>query len=298
MIATTRCKGGREQVREYLIEAREKAGLTQQDVANRIGISRQYYQMVETGERQKRMDLSLAGGLSVVLNTVMKKNFPGGHITIVGANSPSSLASRPIKVLLADEIDRYPKSAGTEGDPLDLAKKRQTTFWDYKTVMVSTPTIKGDSRIEDAYLLSTQEEWNVPCPECGAYQPFLWENVKFDKDDLDKGIGYVCRECGCVSNELHTMAAPLPFGGCALRTPTITTTSGTSTPMAPTATTGATTPMMFAPLSFFPLHSWSLTMARSVSTLHLPSARTAQLWGRRTRPLRGSTPSGMPTATP
>lgn len=46
----------------------------------------------------------------------MKKNFPGGHITIVGANSPSSLASRPIKVLLADEIDRYPKSAGTEGD--------------------------------------------------------------------------------------------------------------------------------------------------------------------------------------
>lgn len=54
--------------------------------------------------------------------------------------------------------------------------------------MVSTPTIKGDSRIEDAYLLSTQEEWNVPCPECGAYQPFLWENVKFDKDDLDKGI--------------------------------------------------------------------------------------------------------------
>ena len=105
------------------------------------------------------------------------------------------------RVLLADEIDRYPKSAGTEGDPLDLAKKRQTTFWDYKTVMVSTPTIKGDSRIEDAYLLSTQEEWNVPCPECGAYQPFLWENVKFDKDDLDKGIGYVCRECGCVSNE-------------------------------------------------------------------------------------------------
>ena len=134
-------------------------------------------------------------------NTVMKKNFPGGHITIVGANSPSSLASRPIKVLLADEIDRYPKSAGTEGDPLDLAKKRQTTFWDYKTVMVSTPTIKGDSRIEDAYLLSTQEEWNVPCPECGAYQPFLWENVKFDPDDLDKGVSYVCRECGCIANE-------------------------------------------------------------------------------------------------
>ena len=87
-------------------------------------------------------------------------------------------------------------------------------------------------------------------------------------------------------------------GGCALRAPSITTTSGASAPVAPAAATGATTPMVFAPLSFFPLHSWSLTMARSVSTLHLPSARTAQLWGGRTRPLRGSTPSGMPTATP
>lgn len=46
----------------------------------------------------------------------MKKNFPGGHITIVGANSATGLASRPIKVLLADEVDRYPASAGTEGD--------------------------------------------------------------------------------------------------------------------------------------------------------------------------------------
>lgn len=61
-------------------------------------------------------------------NTIMKKNFPGGHITIVGANSATGLASRPIKVLLADEVDRYPSSAGTEGDPLSLAQKRQTTF--------------------------------------------------------------------------------------------------------------------------------------------------------------------------
>lgn len=139
-------------------------------------------------------------------STVMKKNFIGGHITIVGANSPSSLASRPIKVLLADEIDRYPKSAGTEGDPLNLAKKRQTTFWDCKTVMVSTPTIKGDSRIEDAFNLSTQEEWNIPCPECGAYQPLVWENVKFDPDNLEKGIDYVCCECGCVANEYRWKA--------------------------------------------------------------------------------------------
>ncbi len=134
-------------------------------------------------------------------NTILKKNFPGGHITIVGSNSPSSLRMRPIKVLLADEVDAYPKSAGTEGDPLLLAQKRQTTFWDKKTIMVSTPTIKGDSRIEEAYLDSTQEEWNVPCPECGHYQPLVWANLHFDKEDLTQGILYECEKCGCVSGE-------------------------------------------------------------------------------------------------
>lgn len=134
-------------------------------------------------------------------NTILKKNFPGGHITIVGANSATGLASRPIKVLLADEVDRYPGSAGTEGDPLSLAQKRQTTFWDKKTVMVSTPVIKGHSRIETEYNQSTREEWNVPCPECGHYQPFVWANLIFDPDDLQKEIVYKCERCGCVANE-------------------------------------------------------------------------------------------------
>ncbi len=129
-------------------------------------------------------------------NTIMKKNFPGGHITIVGANSATGLASRPIKVLLADEVDRYPKTAGTEGDPLSLAQKRQTTFWDKKTVMVSTPVIKDDSRIETEFKQSTQEEWNVPCPGCGHYQPLSWSNIKFDKDNPDAEVRMICERCG------------------------------------------------------------------------------------------------------
>lgn len=134
-------------------------------------------------------------------NTIMKKNFPGGHVTIVGANSASSLASRPIKVLLADEVDRYPASAGTEGDPLLLAEKRQTTFWDKKTVVVSTPVIKGRSRIETEYELSTREEWNVPCPECGHYQPLVWSQVAFNKDDPSEPVRYCCERCGVLSGE-------------------------------------------------------------------------------------------------
>ena len=131
-------------------------------------------------------------------NTILKKNFPGGHVTIVGANSPVALRMRPIKVLLADEVDGYPESAGTEGDPLLLAQKRQTTFWDRKTVIVSTPTIKGRSKIEKEFMESTREEWTVPCPGCGHYQPLAWSSVNFEdyRKDKSKPILYKCERCG------------------------------------------------------------------------------------------------------
>ncbi len=54
-------------MRDYLVELRLKKGLSQQDVAERLGISRQYYQMIERGERQKRLDLALAGALAALL---------------------------------------------------------------------------------------------------------------------------------------------------------------------------------------------------------------------------------------
>lgn len=135
-------------------------------------------------------------------NTILQKIFPGGHVTMVGANSPSSLASRPIRVLLADEIDRYPATAGSEGDPLFLAGKRLTTFWNRKEVDVSTPTIKGLSRIEVEYQNSSRGEWNVPCPCCGEMQPLKWSNVVFDKNDLSE-IRYVCEKCGAISSEVE-----------------------------------------------------------------------------------------------
>ena len=121
---------------------------------------------------------------------------------MVGANSPSSLASRPIRILLADEIDRYPATAGSEGDPLFLAAKRLTTFWNRKEVDVSTPTIKGLSRIEVEYQNSSRGEWNAPCPCCGELQPLKWANVVFDKDNLNE-INYVCEKCGAISSEVE-----------------------------------------------------------------------------------------------
>lgn len=133
-------------------------------------------------------------------NTIMQKIFPGGFITIAGANSPTGLRSHTIRILLADEIDGYPASAGKEGDPLLLASKRQTTYWNKKQVDISTPTVKGASRIEVEYENSSRGEWNTPCPCCGELQPLVWSNVVFDKNDLSE-IKYVCGKCGVISSE-------------------------------------------------------------------------------------------------
>jgi phage terminase large subunit GpA-like protein len=138
-------------------------------------------------------------------NTIQEKQFPGGYLVMQGANSPAALASRPVRVLMMDEVDRYPITAGKEGDPVMLAHKRTTAFWNSKEVVTSTPTNKGQSRIETEYEHSTQEVWNVPCPVCGKYQPLTWAKIKFDAEQFREGINRIvrceCEFCGAVSEE-------------------------------------------------------------------------------------------------
>lgn len=110
-------------------------------------------------------------------NTIMEKDFPGGHLSMAGANSPANLASRPIRFLFCDEVDRFAESAGSEGDPIDLAKKRTKTFHNRKIVLASTPTIAGMSRIELAFMGSDQRHYKVPCPKCAYPQRLIWSQV-------------------------------------------------------------------------------------------------------------------------
>lgn len=164
-------------------------------------------------------------------NTLLHKRFPGGHITMAGANSPASLASRPIRLVLCDEVDRYPVSAGAEGDPVSLARKRSTTFWNRKLLLTSTPTIKGASRIEAAFEQSDQRRYHVACSHCGERQVLKWQQVKWQTDPEKEGdekhqpatAVYVCEPNGCIltdSDKLEMLAggvwiAEAPFKGTA-----------------------------------------------------------------------------------
>ena len=135
-------------------------------------------------------------------NTIRQKVFPGGRLAIVGANSPAGLASRPVRIVLADEVDRWPISAGSEGDPLALAAKRQSTFWNRKTLVGSTPTLKGTSVIWREWLASDQRKFFVPCPDCNHAQVLAWTNVRWDKAPSGRHLAhtahYVCMHCGSI----------------------------------------------------------------------------------------------------
>ena len=151
-------------------------------------------------------------------NTIGMKTFPGGSVAITGANSPTELASRPIRYLFMDEIDRFPRSAGTEGDPTELAERRTETFKDNrKVVLTSTPTVKGASKIERAYMQGTQEEWHVECPHCKSFSFIRFSDIKFDKEEYQANgekefkvlhAQWQCPKCKAQTSEYETKRCP------------------------------------------------------------------------------------------
>ena len=139
-------------------------------------------------------------------NTILHKTYPGGQITMAGANSPASLASRPKRVVLFDECDRFEPSAGTEGDPMDLGKARTTTFHNKKLIYVSTPgnapmpgreAVRGTSKIFPSFERGDMRYYMVKCPHCdGAPQRLVWRQVKYFNDDPSTAA-YLCEHAGC-----------------------------------------------------------------------------------------------------
>lgn len=133
-------------------------------------------------------------------DTILMKNFPGGYLAMVGANSPAGLASRPVRILLADEVDRY--GATKEGDPLKLAMQRTTNFHNRKIIMVSTPTISGLSQIEAWFNRSDQREYKIPCPGCGVCEAWNWPMVRWDRNEIGladpRSARIECPHCGHV----------------------------------------------------------------------------------------------------
>lgn len=115
-------------------------------------------------------------------NTMLMKEFPGGVLAITGANSAVGLRSMPVRYLFLDEVDSYPGDVDNEGDPVSLAIQRTATFTNRRIFLVSTPTIKGFSRIEAAYEESDKRVFVVPCDHCGVFSPLVWRDIRWPEN--------------------------------------------------------------------------------------------------------------------
>lgn len=139
-------------------------------------------------------------------NSMLSKEFPGGILVLTGANSATGLRSMPARYIFLDEVDAYPASADEEGDPVTLAEARTTTFAHRRKVfMVSTPTIRGLSRIEREFEASDQRRYFVPCPHCGHMQWLQFERLRWEKDQPETAM-YHCAGCEAPIAEHHKTA--------------------------------------------------------------------------------------------
>lgn len=134
----------------------------------------------------------------------------GMYLTISGANSPSSLASKAIKYLFLDEVDKYPGASKKEADPISLARERTKTFANRKIYITSTPTLKSGHIWKKLKAADIEKHYFVPCPHCGEMIELKFAQLRWPKkeeglttvDRADQTV-YICQECGCVITDQH-----------------------------------------------------------------------------------------------
>lgn len=141
-------------------------------------------------------------------NTVLQKDFPGGTLVMVGANSAKGLRSMPVRYLFLDEVDTYPGDVDGEGEPCDLAMARTTNFPRRKIFITSTPVTSGRSRIERYFEQSDQNHFFVPCPFCGEMQTLKPEYFHYSKLNPDDAY-FACQFCEAhIENHHKTWMLP------------------------------------------------------------------------------------------
>lgn len=127
-------------------------------------------------------------------NTIQHKEFPGGRITIAGANSPVSVRQVSARILVVDDSAAFKLTK--EGDSRELAVQRTKSFWNRKIFFVTSPTFEWEYTWKE-YEKSDGRKYHVPCPHCGVFQELVWENVKFTRNKFEEieRAWYECNAC-------------------------------------------------------------------------------------------------------
>lgn len=126
-------------------------------------------------------------------STVKKKKYPGGFLNLVGANSATGLSSRPVPIVIVDEVDLCIKNANRQGNPVKLALSRTTTFFDKKEILLSSPSNdEGESGILPFWEDGTRARLEHSCPNVSCSQ---FQVLDFQRMDLESAH-LACEKCG------------------------------------------------------------------------------------------------------
>ena len=163
-------------------------------------------------------------GLRDSNDALAHKEFPNGSLDLLTARSSSDLRSISAARIWFSEVDNIIAELTEDGDPIELARSRGETFWDYKEYFESTPTVAGNSRIFDELSRTTWNDWHMPCPHCGHEQVLRWRDGMENGDSDESGdarfvwdedahgepcpgtVSYVCEECACLISEWQKSA--------------------------------------------------------------------------------------------
>ena len=146
---------------------------------------------------------------------MLELQFRGMYVVLTGANSPAALASRPVRYIIFDEVDKYPLFTGREASPLKLGKERTKTFANRKIMYISTPTLDSGNIWKLLESCDAVYRYFVPCPHCGKSFNFELGGIVWPKEltealrntdepelrrkllrSVEAAAVYKCPECG------------------------------------------------------------------------------------------------------
>lgn len=144
-----------------------------------------------------------------------------GFVLFLGwSGSPTSLASHPVAVIVADETDKFENTNTREADPLSLARQRLKKFAGRQLLIaISTPTLPDGTIHTGRERCPIQIRYFVPCPHCGEFQTPVYDRLKIppaqlnetrhqhaSRIEVSKAIGYECQGCGVTIEQAHQRA--------------------------------------------------------------------------------------------
>lgn len=137
-----------------------------------------------------------------------------GFVLLAGANSAASLRQRTVRYAVEDDLDQFPDDLEGQGSPEVMVDQRLKVWKRQglsKRLKISTPTIKGASKIGRAYATSDRRRYHLKCPQCGSRFMPEWGDVKWPDGKPDEAI-LVAPCCGLPVEHWQKAAMKLPDG--------------------------------------------------------------------------------------